>query len=63
MSKDAKGAFDSQRVMTQILIEQGHVPTGGGGFIDISEDAAKVVSEEVGKNTSFTQDEPESLDI
>ncbi len=63
MSKDARSAFDSQRAMTKILVEQGQVPTGNGEFVQVSEEAAKIVSDEVEKNVSFSQDEPEGLDL
>lgn len=63
MTKDAKSAFDSERAMTKMLVEQGQIPSGNGKFLHVSEDTAKIVAEEVDKNVSFSQDEPEGLGL
>ncbi len=53
--------FDSEREVTKIMLDQGIIPTGDG-YVAVSDDAAKVIKNDINSGQSFSSDNSDGPD-
>ncbi len=56
MGNEPGGEFDGEREMMMMMLDQGRIPTGNGGFVEISEEAADAVKAEIEAGASFSSE-------
>lgn len=56
MGNEPGDGFDGEREMMLMMLDQGRIPTGNGGFVEISEEAADAVKAEIEGGASFSSE-------
>lgn len=56
MGNGPDDGFDAEREMMMMMLNEGRIPTGNGSFVEISEDAAERIKEEIEAGASFSSE-------